>query len=305
MTEAEIIALIKKIKRAKRGEYEAPHKPMLLLLALRLHSDGVIDIPFDRVDSELGLLLKEFGGNVQTSHYPFWHLQFDCEGRLWELRSGDGKKMDRDASRRPQKGNLRAQNATARLGQAVLNALSADPFLNARLANAILHFHFPESLHERIREALKMKFDKQDPIEIRKDERASCSEFRREVLLAYNFQCAICNFTVMMNHTFIALEAVHIRWRNWDGPNIVTNGIALCANHHRMFDLGIFTLEGPEKKYAVRISKEAQFPSSNIDNARRLIEEMRFSPPLHQSSNPDPKFLKWHRDHIFDRQSST
>jgi putative restriction endonuclease len=42
---------------------------------------------------------------------------------------------------------------------------------------------------------------------------------------------------------FARLEAVHIQWHNVGGPEIETNGLALCALHHKLFDRSVFTVE--------------------------------------------------------------
>lgn len=303
MTADEIIHCIENIKRAKREDEVAPHKPMLLLLALKLHQDGIVDVPFSTVDAELGWLLKEFGGasSKPYPYLPFWHLGNDFDGRLWGVTLNDESRYRFSSHpRRPYESDLRRLGATGRLGQEVLDALHADPLLNARLVGVVLRAHISPPLHAPILEALGMDLGSRADQEAGSERRGSPLEFRRGVLLAYNSQCAICDFTVSMKSTYIALEAAHIRWRSWEGPDIVTNGIALCANHHRMFDRGVFTIEGPEAGYRVRVSADAQFPGG-LDKARRLIEEMRFSPPLHAGNNPDPVFLEWHRDEVFER----
>jgi putative restriction endonuclease len=56
-------------------------------------------------------------------------------------------------------------------------------------------------------------------------------EFRRRVMLAYDQQCAICR----LRHAEL-LDAAHIREDSEGGEPVVTNGIAMCAIHHRAFD---------------------------------------------------------------------
>jgi HNH endonuclease len=38
------------------------------------------------------------------------------------------------------------------------------------------------------------------------------------------------------------LEAAHIKWFQARGPDVVQNGLALCSLHHKIFDLGAFTV---------------------------------------------------------------
>jgi putative restriction endonuclease len=40
----------------------------------------------------------------------------------------------------------------------------------------------------------------------------------------------------------IAVDAAHIRWHAHGGPGEVSNGLALCALHHRLFDHGAITM---------------------------------------------------------------
>ncbi len=59
-------------------------------------------------------------------------------------------------------------------------------------------------------------------------------EFRRRVLDAYRRQCAMCR----LRHPEL-LDAAHIKEDAQGGEPIVTNGIAMCAIHHRAFDAHI------------------------------------------------------------------
>ena len=52
----------------------------------------------------------------------------------------------------------------------------------------------------------------------------------------------------------VALDAAHIRWVQADGPDEERNGLALCVLHHKLFDLGAFTL-GPDGR--VLVSEQA------------------------------------------------
>lgn len=64
--------------------------------------------------------------------------------------------------------------------------------------------------------------------------------FRKALLKAYNHTCAICGIT--RKHV---LEATHIvPWSECSGKERldIRNGILLCANHHKLFDAKIITL---------------------------------------------------------------
>ena len=40
----------------------------------------------------------------------------------------------------------------------------------------------------------------------------------------------------------IGLDAAHIKWCQAGGPDTEVNGLALCVLHHKVFDLGAFTI---------------------------------------------------------------
>jgi len=73
-------------------------------------------------------------------------------------------------------------------------------------------------------------------------------DFRRRVLLAYERQCAICR----LRHAEL-LDAAHIKVDSDGGEPVVTNGIAMCAIHHRAFDALVL---GVTPKYAVEVRKD-------------------------------------------------
>jgi putative restriction endonuclease len=72
----------------KSGDTRAPHKPLLMLLALgRLGSGAGRLATFEEWAAPLAKLLEEFGPPRKVTHteYPFWRLQAD---QLWEVLDG-------------------------------------------------------------------------------------------------------------------------------------------------------------------------------------------------------------------------
>jgi putative restriction endonuclease len=64
-------------------------------------------------------------------------------------------------------------------------------------------------------------------------------EFRSLVLTAYEYQCAFCGFEGWLNGRAVGLDAAHVQWWAFGGPDEVANGLCLCALHHRLFDKGV------------------------------------------------------------------
>ena len=98
-----IIGKFDRIRIWRRGDERAPHKPLLILLAIgKLLSDGTRLVLYSEIDEGLGRLLQEFGPSQSTrgTAYPFWRLQADS---IWEVTNaanitpnsaGDVRKAD-------------------------------------------------------------------------------------------------------------------------------------------------------------------------------------------------------------------
>ncbi|MEX1080452.1 MAG: HNH endonuclease, partial [Halofilum sp. (in: g-proteobacteria)] len=64
--------------------------------------------------------------------------------------------------------------------------------------------------------------------------------------MAYEWRCCLCGYDIRLDTTVIGLEAAHIMWFQAGGPDVESNGLALCVLHHKIFDLGAFTI-APDK----------------------------------------------------------
>ena len=120
--------------------------------------------------------------------------------------------------------------------------------------------------------------------------------FRERVLRAYEYRCCICGFDLRIGHTPAGLEAAHIQWHHIGGPDIEPNGLSLCALHHKLFDLGVFTVDPSE--YRVIFSQHA------ISGDRSLLGDLRFHgrpihAPQHTDLLPAPEFLAWNTRNVF------
>jgi len=63
------------------------------------------------------------------------------------------------------------------------------------------------------------------------------------ILAAWDRQCAFCGFDGQLGGAGVGLEAAHVRWFNFDGPDTLDNGLALCSLHHKLFDRGALGLD--------------------------------------------------------------
>lgn len=69
------------------------------------------------------------------------------------------------------------------------------------------------------------------------------ASFRNRVLNAYNRKCAICGESIEE-----VLQAAHILAVKDGGSDDTENGVCLCANHHLMYDRGMFHIDAATKQ---------------------------------------------------------
>jgi putative restriction endonuclease len=170
--------------------------------------------------------------------------------------------------------------------------LEADPKLVDQLAQAILEANFPPSLRPDIASVVGLDLEVSSaPVEVGK--RRRIAEFRDRVLRAYGNRCALCRVTLPVGLDLLGVEAAHIRWFQFDGPDQVSNGLSLCAFHHKAFDLGAFTAE-PDGR--ILVSEELNGDGQDIllsDKPLSLVTTAR------KEDRPKPEFLEWHQSQVF------
>jgi putative restriction endonuclease len=277
----------------RRADEQAPHKPLLLLLALSdLHNAGRRWLPYREVEERLPALLREFGPRrAQTSvHYPFWRLQTDG---LWTVR--DAARFTPNGSGDVAVTQLRAAEAEAGFSDETYRLLKQEPGLLGDLVGRILDTHFPETMHEDIRQALGLDTLYEATVLRQVETRPRDGRFRELVLNAYGRQCAVCGFQLRLGNALVGLDAAHIQWHQAGGPAIVQNGMALCVLHHKLFDRGVFTvLEG----LTVAVSELANGPGT-VEMHLAPYHGRRLRGPVNEEYGPAQKYLGWHRALVF------
>ena len=117
--------------------------------------------------------------------------------------------------------------------------------------------------------------------------------FRRIVLRAYSERCAISGLKLINGSGRAEVTAAHIRPVEANGPDIVSNGIALSGTAHWMFDRGLI---GLADDLEILVSRQVNDP----DGVRALINKNgRAIEPRRSSDRPHPHFLQWHRHYCF------
>jgi putative restriction endonuclease len=117
--------------------------------------------------------------------------------------------------------------------------------------------------------------------------------FRQVVLRAYAERCAISGLKLINGSGRAEVAAAHIRPVEKNGPDIVTNGIALSGTVHWMFDRGLLSLADDLR---ILVSRQANDP----DGIRALVNKSGHAiPPERSFQRPHPSFLRWHRENCF------
>ncbi|EPO0901639.1 phosphorothioated DNA-binding restriction endonuclease [Citrobacter amalonaticus] len=273
----------------RKGEQRAPHKPLLLLYVLAGYQQGhgrLFDYASE-VRDNLRSLLERFG--PQRAQYrpdmPFWRLQGDG---FWQLQNAE-RCSTFGSSRQPPAGELVEFNVAGGFDKQHYDHLIKSKKLINSLARQILEAHFTESIQEELADELGFELQllrkQRDPL------------FRQQVLRAYNYECAICGYNMRHDNTSVALEAAHIKWKQYGGPCEIPNGLALCAIHYKAFDKGSI---GLDENMRVQVS-EAVNGSGIVGRLFWDFQGKIISLPQVKAYYPQDEFVDWHRREVFRR----
>ncbi len=220
------------------------------------------------------------------TEYPFWYLRNDG---LWEVQGVAEAKVREGKASQPTKGELVRVGATGGLVPEAYEGLRADPAFLHQVASQLVDAHFPDSIRSDVLAAVGL--DELEVVRRRKRDR----KFREAVLVAYGYRCCVCDFDARLGHAPLAIEAAHIKWHQAGGPDRLSNGLGLCALHHKLFDRGAFTL-----------GSSGEVVVSELVNGGKATEEglLRYAGrevrrPRRREGWPSTKFIEWHRGEVF------
>ncbi len=297
MDRVEFLKRICGINVWKNAGRRAPHKPLLLLLALgRVYrGDDRLCRYGEDIEDRLRALLVRFGP-PRRAHKPEEPYKRLSRDGLWEIPGFDHLPTVKSGA--PLLKALRESRGG--FPESLYRTLQADPILVIEASQEILDGHFPKSLHEDILDAVGLPaYLRRSPVqdaEVLRERRDP--GFRHRVLRAYERRCAICGFDVRIEDQLLGLEAAHIKWHAAGGPDKVTNGLALCMFHHKALDVGALGLECVNHDIKIIVSSEVNGLSKGV-SLLLDFRNARLRPPQTEALAPDCRYVDWHRREVF------
>ncbi len=292
------MARLARLRRAQIGGKRAPHKPLLLLwLFGRFAVTGSARASYAEATGPVSQLINDFGPPVispalerQRAAMPFVHLERD----LWDLRDSRDFEIPPDA---PETSRwLLDKGAVGQLRPDVTAVLAEGTAL-AAATRLLLDQHFTPVLSEMICASVGLDLPELETAQTTTPSarRPRAAGFAEEVLRAYAYQCAMCEFDGRLGRNPVAIEAAHVRWHSQDGPDEVANAIALCSLHHALFDCGVLGLS-PDLRVTVSPLYVATSQSG------RAIDALAGKPLVHvRPGRPtvDIIYVNWHTIQVF------
>lgn len=289
MDREQILQRFETLQQWRSGGERAPHKPLLVLYAIGklLRGEDRLISYTDDIEGNLGNLLREFGPRRDryNPQFPFWRLQNDD---VWEVSNAD--QINLTPSGDAHITDLRNYNVSGGFNETIFEQLRNDAELTLEIIQSLLDAHFPPSLHEEILQAVNIEL----PVQAF-DTRTRTSNFRTNVLRAYEYKCAICGFDVKLGDASIALDACHIQWQTAGGPDEAVNGLALCVMHHKLFDRGAFTLS---RQWQILVSDEAH-GSVGLQEWLKDFHGQTINFPQRRTYYPEMDYIGWHVREVF------
>jgi len=117
--------------------------------------------------------------------------------------------------------------------------------------------------------------------------------FRRNVLWAYDSRCAVTSLKLINGGGRAEVEAAHIRPVEANGPDIISNGIALSGTAHWMFDRGLIGIADDHEILLSRHVNDTAGVRAMINKTGHILA------PARATDQPRPRFLRWHRENCF------
>ncbi|AOM83533.1 phosphorothioated DNA-binding restriction endonuclease [Salisediminibacterium beveridgei] len=291
----DLIVEVEKLKLHKQKKIGASlKKPLFLLLLISLIDQNKVKqnrFSFHLLEHELDMLIKSFGGRNYASRpeQPFNYL---ASSMIWEVRSPYGTGVIRDD--KLSKKVLRNAETYGYFNEDVYELLHASEKNRAIVSSFILKKFWPDTIQQDIKNMLGLPEGIVPGLDYY-DQRKRDPQFTIEVLSNYRNSCAVCGFSSVFNDTPFGIDAAHIMWHAYEGPDTKDNGLALCKLHHWALDRGIYTFQ--PRTYEITVS--SQFRSSDNISSNLITNLAGKKLRSSQAGGPANEYIEWHHNNVF------
>jgi putative restriction endonuclease len=105
----------------------------------------------------------------------------------------------------------------------------------------------------------------------------------------------VCSFDGRLAGNPLGLQAAHVKWHAYGGPDDVSNGLALCAFHHLALDTGALGLSDDRR---IMVSCEVS-GNNRLEELLYRYEGCRIKAPQPGAPVVAERFIEWHAGQVF------
>lgn len=286
-----------------RIEKDKPHKPLLILIMLmRLRNEGTESLPFTEVRPVLTSILETLDFPQANVAYPFWLLQND---HVWRVRKDD-RPLDpeeighvgKDGRVHPDERKMEGVNPSGGFRKPIIEELNESPWLIDTVADRLLEKFFKPNDHTKLKHLIGYH------------DVPSRSQliFNKNVLLAYQSRCSVCNGPQeRLFNNLVELSAAPIISDSKHANLKARDGISLCNLHGTLFRSGLITFIADGADYTLKASSRCPeiysdtigriYKSSDFDLGQLEGKELLL--PAAVADRPASALLQMHNESIF------
>ena len=275
--------------------HERPHKPALLLAVLDAIAAGKARpdrVPWSK------WLRERFGeyfaivrshNDECTPENPFYYLKTDGFWQPFAMAA----QGEIPLAATPLVRDTDAERVFGRFAPDWL-VLLADPEIRLGLRDALVSRYFP-LVQQRVRPlfleagatvAETQVAEDQDPLPPGRS-----SAFRRQVLEAYDYQCAACGLRIWLaEHELTFVDAAHLVPFSLTRNDHPSNGLALCKNHHWALDQQLIA---PDPNGVWRVSRCIEPRRSRGEEELVRLVGQKLLCPTEPAFAPLREYLEW------------
>src|ERR1039458_127338 len=290
------------LRRDKRGTYERPHKPVLLLAILDLLDRGILTNNQIPLSPDLVKTFKRYFEVVRqrddqpSIENPFYYLAGDG---FWQLVPKPGERPlyePGNASRVPTMKALR--EIYGRFDENLWNALLTDAHPRHQLREALIARYFPEHRDQLAAIAGEKAAASKDDA-LRDEPPGRDGAFRHTILEIYDYRCAACGIRVKISDDLSLVEAAHIIPFGVSRNDKPDNGLALCPNHHWAMDRFLIA-PCPDSKHPAGTWRVELSMDARIEGQKDLVAlaDQPVIPPSEEKFYPAIESLRWREQHL-------